>query len=79
LSPSLKINDAEALGGPARRPNLLGLDADDLAAHRDDEEVVLGHPQERYSRPDLRRDLEVDQSLAAPALLPRRPRSGCGC
>jgi hypothetical protein len=43
LSPSLKINEAEALGGPARRPNLLGLDADDLAAHRDDEEVVLGH------------------------------------
>jgi len=67
LSPSLKINDSEALGGPARRPNLLGLDADDLAAQRDDEEVVLGHPHERYSRPDLRRDLEVDQSLAAMA------------
>lgn len=79
MSPSLKIKEAEALGGPARRPNLLGLDADDLAAHRDDEEVVLGHPQKRHSRPDLRHDFEVDQSLAAPALLPRRPRSGCGC
>ena len=52
---------------PGPGPNLLVLDADDLAAQRDDEEVVLGHPHERYSRPDLRHDLEVDQSLAAMA------------
>jgi hypothetical protein len=30
LVPALKINEADALDGPARRPNLLGLDADDL-------------------------------------------------
>ncbi len=36
----LELNQPDALGGAANRPDVFGLDADDLAAQGDNEEAV---------------------------------------
>jgi hypothetical protein len=70
LVPVLQVDQPDALGAAADRQDLLGLDADDFAAQRCNEEVVLGDAQHGHGRPDLGRDSEVDVTLAAAVLLP---------
>ena len=64
----LEVDEADALGGPAGRADLLGLDPDGLPGNRDDEEVDFADAQDGHGLPDLGRDLEVDQALPAAAL-----------
>ena len=40
----LEVDDPDALGGPAERPDLVRRDADDLALDGDDQEVFFVKP-----------------------------------
>ena len=61
----VQVDDPDALGGPAQRPELGRLDPDDLALRRDEQELFLGHADERQGVADLGADLEVEDALAA--------------
>jgi hypothetical protein len=47
----LKVDEAQAVGRAGREPHLLRLEANDLVAHGDDQQVVLGDAQHGHGRP----------------------------